>query len=80
MTHVVARYERTEYAGKYLDESGVIEHYQSGGVTREGVLMLTVGILICDDYGSFGEDELMVAMCDQSIVNAADQVLKKAGL
>lgn len=80
MTHVVARYDRTEYAGRYLEENGVIERYKCGGVTREGVLMLMVGILICDDFGSFGEDELMAAMCDQSIVNAANQVLNKAGI
>lgn len=80
MKTVKARYDRTEYMHKYLIQQGVIEAVESNEITREGALSLAVAILICDDKGMFDESELVAALCDPSIVNAANQVLKKVGI
>lgn len=80
MKTVKARYYRTEFMDQFLIQRGVVEAVEANEISREGALSLAVSILICDDNGMFDQEELVAALCDPSIVNAANQVLKKVGL
>lgn len=47
-------------------------------LTTEALRVMAIGLLICDDNGMFREEDLREALDDPTIVNVADQMLKKA--
>jgi hypothetical protein len=49
-------------------------------LSEEALLLLTVGLLICDSRGFIPKDAVAGAMRDKSVLSAAREVLRKAGL
>ena len=54
------------------------ERLLTSGVSYEARLMAAVGLLICDDGGHIKQADLVAAMADPSIVQAARELLREA--
>lgn len=66
--------EWAEHSINYLIENNLL----TKGLPQDHLRFLAVSLLICDDNGSFMKDDLEEALLDPSIVNAADQLIRKA--
>ena len=60
--------ERLDVATSWLRENG----QRVAQIGRSALIMATVGLLICDDTGTFTEAELMSAMADPDAISAAE--------
>lgn len=68
--------ERRRTAVRYLRAEVPLKKPFSDGA----LLMLTVCLLICDDAGFVSQPATVSAMNDPSVVSAAREVIRKAGL
>lgn len=48
------------------------------GLPQAELRIIAISLLIADDNGAFMRDDLQEALADPSIVNAADQILRRA--
>ncbi len=68
--------EWAEHAIDYIRRNGLLERELS----QEALRVMAIGLLICDDNGMFRPEDMHEALDDPSIINAADQLLRKAAL
>lgn len=66
--------ERREVALSYLRREKVMSRK---GLSHNAKLLLTVSLLVCDDHGRVAEPDLMRAMKDPSIVQAARHLMSR---
>ncbi len=58
----------------------IINRMLERDLSPEALRLLAVSLLICDDTGMFRPEDLQEALDDPTILNVADQMLKKAAL
>lgn len=66
--------EWSEHCVEYLLDNNILEK----GLPQPELRLIAVSLLIADDNGAFMKDDLQEALADPSIVNAADQILRRA--
>ncbi len=68
--------EWLQHAIDYIIDNRMLERELS----PEALRVMAVGLLICDDNGMFRPEDLHEALDDPTILNVADQILRKAAL
>lgn len=68
--------EWIQHAIDYIVDNGMLDR----GLKPDSLRLLAVSLLICDDNGMFRPEDLHDALDDPTILNVADQILKKAAL
>lgn len=58
----------------------IINRMLERDLSPEALRLLAVSLLICDDTGMFRPEDLHEALDDPTILNVADQMLRKAAL
>lgn len=66
--------EWSEHCIEYLLDNNIL----GKGLPAPELRLIAISLLIADDEGAFMRDDLQEALADPSIVNAADQLLRKA--
>ena len=68
--------EWIQHSIDYIVENRFLER----DLSQEALRVMAVSLLICDDNGMFRPEDLHEALDDPTILNVADQILKKAAL
>lgn len=63
-----------QHAVDYILDNGMLDR----DLSADSLRLLAVSLLICDDNGMFRPEDLQEALDDPTILNVADQILKKA--